>query len=451
VGDERFDLPKGKENLAAYLKDRFPDEAKGIDGYLDALSNMMGSLREVGKVKGVGSAVKSVGSAATVLRWGTRTGQDLIDHYISDPVLKAVFSGQSGDHGLPPSEVSAFVHAGVTHHYFNGGYYPRGGAFAIPRAFVRALKRAGGEIRLNTSVSRILVEDGRAVGVELDDGSQVRSDYVISNADPGVTFGKLIGRDRLSGRLQKKLDNVTYSGSCLSLFFAVDMDLSEAGLDSGNYWFYDNEHVDQIYQDGLESKFLESVGPPEGMFLTVTTLKDPSKMHSGHHTCESFAFVGYKAFERWADEKSGAHTDDYEAMKEELAERMFQGLERRVPGISKHVVFWSLGTPITNKHFVNATNGNLYGTAKTRSQVGPGAFPVQTEIDGLLMCGASTLSHGVSGATFSGLAAAKKILNCRTSDLLTMDGPELRIFPSEHPDEWPENLQERIERGQTTA
>ncbi len=451
VGDERFDLPKGKENLAAYLKQRFPDEAKGIDGYLDALSNMMGGLRQVSRVKGVGSAIKAAGGAATVVRWGTRTGQDLIDHYISDPVLKAVLSGQSGDHGLPPSDVSAFVHAGVTHHYFNGGYYPRGGAFAIPRAFVRALKRAGGEIRLNTSVSRILIEDGRAVGVELADGSEVRSTYVLSNADPGVTFDKLIGRDQLSGRLQKKLDNMTYSGSCLSLFFAVDMDLREAGLDSGNYWFYDNENVDQLYRDGLESKLLASDGPPEMMFLTVTTLKDPSKMHGGHHTCESFAFVGYEAFEQWADEKSGAHTDNYEAMKEELAERMFQGLERRVPGISKHVVFWSLGTPVTNEHFVNATKGNLYGTAKTRSQVGPGAFPVQTEIDGLLMCGASTLSHGVAGATFSGLAAAKKILNCRTSELLTMDGPELRIFPSEHPDEWPENLQERIERGQATA
>ena len=451
VGDERFDLPKGKENLAAYLKERFPDEAKGIDGYLDALSNMMGSLREVGKVKGVGSAVKSAGSAATVVRWGTRTGQNLIDHYVSDPVLKAVLSGQSGDHGLPPSEVSALVHAGVTHHYFNGGYYPRGGAFAIPRAFVRALKRAGGEIRLNTSVSRILIEDGRAVGVELADGSQVQADYVISNADPGVTFDKLIGRDQLSGRLQKKLDKVAYSGSCLSLFFAVDMDLREAGLDSGNYWFYENENVDQLYRDGLDSKLLETDGPPEMMFLTVTTLKDPSKMHGGHHTCESFAFVGYEAFEQWADEKSGAHADNYEAMKEELAERMFQGLERRVPGISKHVVFWSLGTPVTNKHFVNATKGNLYGTAKTRSQVGPGAFPVQTEIDGLLMCGASTLSHGVAGATFSGLAAAKKILNCRTSDLLTQNGPELRIFPSEHPDEWPEILQERIERGQSNT
>ncbi len=447
IGDQRFDLPKGKENMVAYLKERFPDESEGIDGYFDAVSNLMGSLSKASKIRGVGSAVKSIGDVATVVRWSRRTGQDLIDHYISDPVLKGVLAGQSGDHGQPPSQVSALIHAGVTQHYFNGGYFPRGGGFAIPRAFVRAFKRAGGEIRLSTPVKRILLEEGRAVGVELADGEQLRAEYVISNADPEVTFGKLIGREHLSDGLRSKLDAVTYSTSALSLFFAVDMDLRAAGLDSGNFWFYDNEDVDRLYEMGLTAETLEAENIP-AMFLTVTTLKDPSKMHGGHHTCEAFTFVGYEAFERWADEKPGAHSDDYEALKEELAERMFRALERRVPGISKHVVFWSLGTPLTNEHFINATRGNLYGIAKTPKQVGPGAFPVKSEIDGLYLCGASTLSHGVSGVTYSGLAVARKILGCRTADLLAQNGPELRIYPSEDISQWPTELQERIARGQ---
>jgi phytoene dehydrogenase-like protein len=78
-------------------------------------------------------------------------------------------------------------------------------------------------------------------------------------------------------------------------------------------------------------------------------------------------------------------------------------------------------------HFLNVTQGNLYGIAKSRSQVGPGAFPVQTEIKGLLMVGASTLSHGVVGVQASGLAAARKILHCTTADLLSQNGPELHI------------------------
>lgn len=446
VGGERFDIPKGKEKFATRLKERFPQEADGIDGYLDTVDGMMTSLSSLGRVKGPLSAVKAAPDATSVLRWARKTGQEMIDHFVSDPLLKAILAGQAGDHGLPPSQVSAFIQAGVTRHYFEGGYYPRGGGFAIPRAFVRAFKRAGGELRLETSVKRILLRDKRAVGVELEDGSELTAASVISNADPGVTYEKLIGREQLPGRLLRKLEKTTYSTSSLSLFFAVDMDLRAAGLDSGNFWFYDHEDVDALYKQGLTAESLDAATPGM-MFLTVTTLKDPSKMHQGHHTCEAFTFVSYEAFEQWAGEKSGEHSAGYEALKEELSWKMFQGLEKHVPGISKHIVYWSLGTPLTNEHYINATRGNLYGIEKSRSQSGPLGFPIDTPIEGLYMVGASTMSHGVAGATSTGLTAARKILNCRTSEMLQQNGPELRIYPAEDIAQWPEELQKRIERG----
>lgn len=130
---------------------------------------------------------------------------------------------------------------------------------------------------------------------------------------------------------------------------------------------------------------------------------------------------------------------------------MMQALDRRIPGISQHVVFWNLGTPLSNEHYINATRGNLYGIAKDHSQVGPGAFPIRSEIPGLWMVGASTLSHGVSGATASGLQAAQQILACRQRELLTQNAPSLRIYPSEHPETWPETLKERIKRGQAAS
>ncbi|HSD83945.1 MAG TPA: NAD(P)/FAD-dependent oxidoreductase [Anaerolineae bacterium] len=451
IGQERFDFPKGKENLAARLRVRFPKEAAGIDGYLNTAVGLMESVSFLSQDNRLDQITGAVSHAGSLLRWFTRTGQELIEHYISDPVLQGVLAGQSGDHGLPPSQVSAFFQAGITQHYLNGGYYPRGGGFAIPRAFVKALKRAGGEIRLNTSVDRILLEGGkadsiRAIGVRLPDGTEIRSRYVISNADPEVTFGKLIGRDQLSTRLRQKLDGVKYSGSAVSLFFAVDMDLRAAGLDSGNNWFYDRADVDSVYRLGLTDYALTAATPP-GMFLTVTTLKDPSKMHHGHHTCEAFVFVGYEPFQKWAHERSGEHAADYEALKEDLAWRLFEALERRVSGISQHVVFWDLATPLTNVHYINATRGNLYGIAKSRRQVGPWAFPVRSEIEGLLMCGSSTESHGVAGVTGSGLTAARAILKCRTAELLTQHGPALQIYPAEDITQWPVALQERIAHG----
>ncbi len=444
IGDERFDIPKGRDNYANRLKERFPHEAKGIDGYMEAVANMIENLESIARGRDRG---QEEGGIPSVMRWAMKSGRELIEHHVSDPLLVAILCGQAGDHGMPPSEVLSFLHAGIAHHYFEGAYFPLGGGFAIPRAFVRALKRAGGEIRLNISVERILLEGGRAIGVRLADGSEIRSKYVVSNADPEVTFGKLVGREHLSDKLRRRIDKTTYSTSALSLFFAVDMDLRAAGLDSGNFWFYDHDDIDELYRLGRTDNALTADHPPM-MFLTATTLKDPSKMHSGHHTCEAFTFVGYDAFKKWTHEKSGDRSVGYQALKEDLSWRMFKAIEKRVPGISDHIVFWNLGTPLTNEHYINVTRGSLYGIEKNRRQVGPRAYPAQTEFEGLLMCGASTSNFGVSGVTSTGLQVAAAILNCSTDDLLIQNGPELQIYPSEDISSWPENLRKRIERGE---
>jgi phytoene dehydrogenase-like protein len=443
IGEKKIDFPKGKENLVERLKSHFPHEAKGIDSYFADLTSMMEALRHLGDLS---NPLKAVMSAPTVFKWARASGADLIKAHVSDPILRGVLAGQSGDHGLPPSQVSAFMHAGITDHYLDGGYYPLGGAFTLPRAFIWALKRAGGEIRLECRVKRIMLEGRKVIGVELDSGEEIRAGVVISNADPEVTFGQLIGKDKLPPRLKRKVDSVNYSTSCLSLFFATDMDLRHAGLDSGNMWYYDHADVDGIYKDGLTDAALRDDTPP-GMFLTVTTLKDPSKMHGsrGHHTCESFAFVGYEAFEKWARTKYGARPTDYDAMKEDLAWRMVRGLEKRIPGLSRHIVYYSLGTPLTNEYYLNATRGNLYGIDKRPSQVGPWAFSPRTEFEGLYLCGASTISHGVAGVTASGIDAAKAALNCRTRDILTSKGSGPVFLQSEDTSNWPEYLKKKME------
>ena len=442
VGEERFDIPKGKDVFAARLKRRFPHEARGIDGYLDTMQAIMDELRFV-KTRNLFDVIRLPFRARHVLRWAACTARQLINRFVQDPVLRAILGSQSGDHGLPPSLVSAAVHAGVACHYFDGGYYPKGGAAAIPRAFSKALKRAGGEVRLSSRVEQILLNPHRATGVRLDDGTEIYAKHVVSNADPEVTFERLIGRDKISHRLRKKVGQVRYSTSAISLFLAVDMDLRAAGLDSGNCWYYGHDDLDQIYANGMSDAVLRA-DVPDAIFLTATTLKDPSKRYRGHHTVEAFVFVAYEPFRRWSADQCGDRSSEYQALKDRIAEKMLAAIDKRVPGIRDRVVFQALGTPLSNEFYLNATRGNLYGISKERFQVGPWAFPNKTEIDGLWMCGASTKAgHGVAGATYSGMATAKQILGCRYSELLQQHGPALQVYPSDHPEHWPVEVRPR--------
>ena len=147
-----------------------------------------------------------------------------------------------------------------------------------------------------------------------------------------------------------------------------------------------------------------------------------------------------EAFRAFEGSPYGDRPAGYEALKNELADRMLTQVERVVPGLRERLVFRAVGSPLTNAHYVAATHGNLYGTEKRRRALGPLGFPLRTPVDGLWMCGASTLGHGVAGATFSGLAVAQQILGVSRRELLSAQGQSLVTLPAEHPEQWPAEL-----------
>ncbi len=440
--EDRYDYPAGRERLVEAMAARFPRERAGIGAYFDTVGKVARELDALMAISGPADVLRLPWRAPTVARWGLRSARALIEHHVRDPRLRAVLAAQSGDHGLPPSGVPAIIHAAVQSHYFRGGYYPLGGASALPRAFLRALRRAGSEIRVRAEVSRILVEDGRAIGVRLADGTEIRAGAVISNADPDVTLRRLVGTERLSPLERLRLARTRWSVSALSLFAATDLDLRGLGLDSGNTWYFRTGDVEGAYRQGLTA-WEPGAGPIPGGFVTATTLKDPSKRYGGKHTLEAFAFVGYDAFARWADTRYGARPESYEARKRELVDLMVEMVGHVVPGLRDHLVFAELGTPLSNVHYCAATRGNLYGTEKSLLQVGPFGQPITTSIGGLYMCGASTLSHGVLGAHVSGLAVAARLLRSRVNDLLREDGGRITLLPAEHPELWPQRYLKR--------
>jgi phytoene dehydrogenase-like protein len=426
VGTESFDVPKGLALYVDRLKARFPREREGIDRYFDTIVRLArdtASIRSLTLPKLLTIPFR----APSLLRWGLSTLQGLLDSTISDPLLRAILSARCGNHGLPPSQVSLPLHAAMDHHYFGGAYYPKGGAKAISSAYVKTLRRHGGTIRLRSRVSRILMEKDRAVGVELTTGEQIRAKYVISNADATVTYLSLLPRGAAREE-QRRAEKMEMSVSSLSLFAAVDMDLPGMGYDSGNYWWYRNADVAGVYSRMIESAPDSDV---DGLFLSVSTLKDPSARNDGHHTLEMFTFVPHSWFARWKDEPSGERSPEYQRLKRTMIDRMLAAAERVIPELRRRLVFVELGTPLTNDHYCATRRGAVYGTAKTRGQVGPFSFRIESPVENLFLCGASTLSHGVGGAAFSGLLAAGRVLGVDASELLSAEDGSIVIEPAE--------------------
>jgi all-trans-retinol 13,14-reductase len=440
-GEPRFDIPAGEMRYRERLLERFPHESKGIDRYLRLMDRL-----DLGRLGHPGSRLPGPLGIPPLLAHGTRPLARFLESTIEDPRLRTILTmPAAGDYGLAPSRAPAVLHSAVSSHYLNGAWYPRGGGFTIPRAFCRGIKRAGGTVRLRAPVEKILVDSSRsrkrALGVRLTCGEEIRCGAVISNADPMVTFGKLVGRDGMSRALRKRLSAVTWSVSTLSLFMAVDMDLEGMGFDSGNYWYTRKPDLEQFF-DTHQGRVERAFEVP-GLFLTITTLKDKSKRRSREHTIEAFAFCSYDRFRPFAGQ-SGLRSPEYLTLKEALTDQMLKAVGRVIPGVERHVTFRELGTPLTNRHYVAGHEGAIYGTEKIFRQIGPMGFGTSTEIENLYLCGASTRVHGVMGVTTSGLAAAGKILGCGIPDLLDADGERLRTYPAEDTSAWPWAMRPRV-------
>jgi all-trans-retinol 13,14-reductase len=435
--DETFDIPRGRDNFMRRLIQRFPEERRGIERYFHLMQKVDRGLSRPGEIAGVLGVLKLLLTSPAIVFHGMKPAATVINRYVTDPRLKAILEARSGDHGMTPIRVPFALHVAIEAHFWEGGWYPKGGGGAIPKAFISRLKQNGGEIHMRTRVSQIILEGTgrhqRAVGVRLESGEELRARAVISNADAWVTYNNLVGKENLSKRLATRVERLEPSVSALSLFIATDLDIDALGLDSGNYWIMHDVDVDATYRC-TETDDLTPEGVFPGAFLTVTTKKDPGKIKDGIHTMEAFVFVSHAPFAQWEDSEMESRPQEYADFKERLKKRLLASIERVVPEIRDHLVLCELGTPLTNVHYVNGYRGNVYGTAKSKQQVGPMALPVKTEISGLYHCGQSTAAHGVLGVMVTGVMAASEISALPMSEMLTFAGEGgLTLRPSSKP------------------
>jgi phytoene dehydrogenase-like protein len=440
---ERFDFPAPREALAERLAERFPSQARGVRAYLALVERIGREMSALSLTDRWRDMFTLPVRAPVSLRHGALPTARVLARFVDDPRCRSLLATQCGDHGLPPSRAPFILHGPVAAHYLDGGFHPRGGGAALVKALTRGLKQAHGTFEVRRRVEKILVEPSgrglRVVGARFVDGTELRADTVVSNADPVVTY-QLVGPEHLSWRLRRRLVTTRWSVSALSLFLAVDTDLRAAGLDSGNYWLRNVTDPEAFF---VSARDLDGDGPLP-LFVSVSTLKDPTHFDGRHHVIEAFAFVDYAPFARWAGERVDDRSEAYEQFKARLERRMLAKLETLVPGLSSRVVFKSLGTPLTNVHYVAATRGAVYGTEKLLFQLGPLGFPSQTEIDGLFLCGASTFSMGVIGAMLSGLRCAARMLRCTTGEILDARGTPLTTYPAEDPSRWPADVVAKV-------
>ena len=438
LADEAFDtivfpdltveIPRGWDNYERNLVEAFPAEETAIRSIVRILRRLGASIDRSSTPASLAGLAKFIGDAGLTSRWALRSLTALLNAHNISPELTAVLSVQYGTYASPPHRTPVAVHAIMLEGFLQkGAWFPRGGGQVISARLGQVIVANGGELRTRTRVKSILIEAGRAVGVELGDGTRIAADVVVSNADIKKTYLELVGPQHLRARTVKKVQRWRMSQPFFNTYLGVDIDLTETVKTATNFYSIPEtfDFVDFIEQVGEayspltpEERLRRFVDQVPG-YVSITTTKDPRNPYSapaGSSVLEVMTVAPrdpqFWGLQHWPTDDSYQHNSDYQRVKEAFTQAMVDRAAAVIPGLEDHIVWRESATPFTHHRYTGATEGTPYGLEMSTWQFAPFRPRSRTEIKGLFLCGGSMAwGPALEGAMLSGFHAAAAVLD----------------------------------------
>jgi phytoene dehydrogenase-like protein len=351
---------------------------------------------------------------ADTVRFWTMSIAEFLDEFFETDVVKAGFciSGIIGTALGPLSPGTAYV---LLHHYMGdvdgaiGAWgFARGGMGAISESLASSFRASGGTVRTGASVDKVLVQNGRATGVVLDGGEEIRGRLVVSNLDVKRTFLKLLEEPQLPTDFVKKVKNFKIRGSSGKVNIALDglPDFPalppSAPFLRGDMHFTDSvERMEGAYDDWKAGRW--SADPFLDMMIPTTI--DPTMAPPGKHFMSCFV--------QYCPPKVEGH-DWTDAERDGFAKTVVDQIAEYSPNFKDLILHMEVRTPREIERETGLTEGNIFQGELTFDQLlfnrpVPGYAQYRAPIGGLYMCGSATHpGGGVMGAP--GRNAAAEVL-----------------------------------------
>ncbi|HVN15801.1 MAG TPA: NAD(P)/FAD-dependent oxidoreductase [Anaerolineales bacterium] len=289
----------------------------------------------------------------------TQSAADMLEEWFETPAVLGTksASGIIGTFLGPRSPSTAYV---LLHHYmgeidgaFRAWGFAKGGTGGIAEAIASSARAFGAEIRLNANAQQVIVKNGRAVGVALENGDEVYGKVVLSSADPFVTFLKLVEAKYLPEDLIESIKKFRTRGSSgkvnlalseLPNFTALP---GEGPLHRGAISISPSiDYIERAYDDAKYGRFARQ----PYVDMIVPSMIDPDMAPPGKHVMSCFVqYAPYDIEGGWDDTK-----------REAFGETVISTIERYAPNIRRAIIGKQVLTPADIESIAGITGGNIF-------------------------------------------------------------------------------------------
>jgi len=281
-----------------------------------------------------------------------------------------------------------------------------GGTGQLSEALARAARANGAEILTGEPVVRILLDDSRAVGVELRNGKQIRARVVASSADPRSTLFDLVGPSQLEVRVVRRVRSIRFRGTTARVNLALERlpDFpaikDPAGLTGHLLLCPDLDYLERAFDDSKYGQFSQR----PTLDMTIPTLYDPSLAPVGKHILTiTMQYAPYRL-----------RDSSWDVERDRLGDRIVAMVAEHAPELPGLIAHRQVLTPLDYEREYGLPEGSIYHGQMGLDQLAslrpiPGYGSYRSPVPGLFFCGAGAHpGGGVSGAP--GRNAARQIL-----------------------------------------
>src|SRR6266699_2883217 len=334
----------------------------------------------------------------------TMSAVDFLDQWFETDVLKATMSasGIIGTFLGVRSPGTAYV---LLHHYmgeidgaFRSWGLSRGGTGAISNAIADAAREAGAEIRTEASIAKIILKNGQAKGVVLENGDEIYADVISSSVDPRLTFMKMVGEEHLPTDFVDDIKRYKFRGSSGKVNLALDaLPDFNARPGAGSHLrgavsiSPSVDYMERAYDDAKYGMFSRR----PYIDMVIPSLTDPSVAPPGKHVMSCFVqYAPYKL-------KPGLNWDD---LKEDFGNTVIDTISEYAPNLKNIILHKQVVTPLDLEREWGLSEGNIFQGELSLEQLFflrpvSGFARFRTPIKNLYMCGSATHpGGGIMGA-----------------------------------------------------
>jgi phytoene dehydrogenase-like protein len=399
-------IPCGIENFKNMLIEKYPEEQKRIIRFFNYSKAMFNELHYLKVEPKLIDFIRILIHCPKIIKNRAKTFKEYFKSFgFKNKELEEIFDVFAAFSGLPAERTIAMMTIAAMNTSLIACYRPEKGFIQLPISLKKKAEYLGCNIQTKSEVNKIIIENERAIGVELNNGDRYFAENIITTVDTKLGMEKLVGLneiEKVNPKYSKKIKNVKMSASSITIGLGLDdnIDLQTFGLDCGYNVITTGkntfENLFKAFDNGEylldENNFHCAVICP-----SLTTKEKPTLIIR-------IVPIPMAKWKNWREND----IDKYNAEKEMIAEFYIDKVEKYlIPNLKKHIVLKDISTPATFERFVKTPTGSNYDMAPYPDNFGMKRLKMRTPIKNLFQ---PKFSHGIWPSMQAGLQVADMIL-----------------------------------------